>query len=179
MITPTDIQKAQFTRGVRGYKEDEVDKFLDRVTIDFDTVIQENYALKEKMDLLAAELDRYRSSEGAIFETLESAKALMGDISASAEKRAAIVVKTAEADAERIRREATESIERIKEESAQMNQRWEQFKARYRNLLQNELDRFDALAADIAFDRNAEHFGFYGDYTARNRKDMTIKKTKN
>ena len=36
---------------------------------------------------------------GAVLETLEAAKALMGDISTSAEKRAEILLKNAELDA--------------------------------------------------------------------------------
>jgi cell division initiation protein len=174
MITPTDIQNQEFTRGVRGYKEDEVDKFLDLVTLDMDSLIQENIALKDTMKLLNAELDRYRSSEGTIFDTLESAKSLMADISESAEKRAEIVLKNAELDAERIRREASESVDKITDESAALARRWEHFKIRYKNLLQNELDRFEALGADLISETNAEHFAFYDDYTGKVSRDTTV-----
>ncbi|MDR1953924.1 MAG: DivIVA domain-containing protein, partial [Clostridiales Family XIII bacterium] len=136
MITPAEIQHKSFTKGVRGYKEDEVDSFLDLVTLDMDKLIQENKALRDTILGLNAEIERYRGSEGTIFKTLESAKALMSDISSSAEKRAEIVLKNAELDAERLRREAKESVERITEESVEMARRWEQFKLRYRNLLQ-------------------------------------------
>ena len=33
MIRPIDIQEKEFTRGVRGYKEEEVNEFLDEITI--------------------------------------------------------------------------------------------------------------------------------------------------
>ena len=36
MITPKDIQSKQFARGVRGYREDEVDTFLDLMTLEFE-----------------------------------------------------------------------------------------------------------------------------------------------
>ncbi|MDR2156891.1 MAG: DivIVA domain-containing protein [Clostridiales Family XIII bacterium] len=162
MITPVDIQDKTFTRGVRGYKEDEVDKFLDLVTLDMDRLLQENKALKEAVRGLNAEIERYRGSEGTIFKTLESAKALMGDISSSAEKRAEIVLKNAELDAERLKREARESVERITEEAVEMAARWDQFKLRYKNLLQNELDRFENLSADLMLDDEVERIRFYG-----------------
>jgi cell division initiation protein len=163
MITPAEIQDTKFTRGVRGYKEDEVDNFLDLVTLDMDKLIQENKYLRETVAGLNAEIDRYRGSEGTIFKTLESAKALMNDISSSAEKRADIVLKNAELDAERLRREARESVERITEEAVEMAARWDQFKLRYKNLLQNELERFENLSADLMIDNEVERMRFYTD----------------
>jgi cell division initiation protein len=163
MITPAEIQKKEFTKGVRGYKEDEVDSFLDLITLDMDKLISENGALKETVRTLNIEIERYRSSEGTIFDTLESAKALMADISASAEKRAEIVLKNAELDADRMLREARETVESQTAEAVEMSRRWEQFKTRYHNLLQNELERFDNLSRDIMSDGDAHRVRFYSD----------------
>jgi cell division initiation protein len=163
MITPAEIQKKAFTKVVRGYKEDEVDSFLDLITLDMDKLIQENTILNEKIHTLNIETERYRNSESAIFDTLESAKALMADISASAEKRAEIVLKNAELDADRVQREARESVERITEEAVEMARRWEQFKTRYKNLLQNELERFENLSRDFMSEGDAHRVRFYSD----------------
>jgi cell division initiation protein len=163
MITPAEIQKKAFTKGVRGYKEDEVDSFLDLITLDMDKLMQENTVLSDKIRTLNLEIERYRSSESAIFDTLESAKALMADISASAEKRAEIVLKNAELDADRVQREARESVERITEEAVEMVKRWEQFKTRYKNLLQNELERFENLSRDFMPEGDAHRMRFYSD----------------
>ena len=159
MITPAEIQTKEFTKGVRGYKEDEVDSFLDLVTLDMDKLIQENALLKENIRSLNGEIERYKGTESKIFDTLESAKALMQDISVSAEKRAEILLKNAELDAERIQREAEESVERAKDEAHLMVRRWEQFKVRYRNLLQTEMERFDSLSADFLIDNEVEGIG--------------------
>ena len=35
MLTPTDIEKKEFTKGVRGYKDTEVDAFLDEIIEEF------------------------------------------------------------------------------------------------------------------------------------------------
>jgi cell division initiation protein len=163
LITPEDIQKKTFAKGVRGYKEDEVDSFLDLITLDMDKLTQENIAMRETIRLLNAEVERYRGSESTIFDTLESAKALMSDISFSAERRAEIVLKNAELDAERIQREARESVERITEEGVLMAKRWEQFKLRYKNLLQNELDRFETLSEELLAPGSLERQRFYSD----------------
>jgi cell division initiation protein len=163
MITPADIQKKEFTRGVRGYKEDEVNSFLDLLTLDMDKLIKENLTLRDTIRNLNADIDRYKGSEGALFATLESAKDLMRDISASAEKRAEILLKNAELEAVRITREARESVDRINEESVEIAKRCDQFKTRYRALLQTELDRFDALSEDLLSSSDSVRFGFYAD----------------
>ncbi|GHU50017.1 hypothetical protein FACS1894127_4580 [Clostridia bacterium] len=149
MITPLDIQNKEFTRGVRGYREEEVDSFLDQITLDLESLILENRRLKDSIELLTTEVERYRGAENAVLETLEAAKALMGDISASAEKRAEILLKNAEMDAERIQREARESVERLTEESSNLKNRVNILKVRYRSLLSTELERFDSLSAEL------------------------------
>src|SRR5690554_146222 len=108
MITPLDIQNKEFGRSVRGYKEEDVDGFLDLITLDLEKLIEENQRLKEQVKSFTSELERYKKTENMVLETLEAAKALMGDISVSAEKRAEILLKNAELDAERITREARE-----------------------------------------------------------------------
>ena len=149
MITPLDIQNKEFAKSVNGYKKDDVDAFLDLITVDMEKLINENAALKMENTRLASELQKYKGSEGAVLETLEAAKALMGDISASAEKRAEILLKNAELDAELITREARESVERLNEESVLLKNRFTVFQSKYRSLLETELERFDTLSAEI------------------------------
>ncbi|MBQ9708272.1 MAG: DivIVA domain-containing protein, partial [Firmicutes bacterium] len=92
MIRPIDIQEKQFSRGVRGYKEEEVEKFLNEIITDYERVIDELRQTKEENSRLVEELERYRGSEVTVLETLETAKTLMADISASADKRADILL---------------------------------------------------------------------------------------
>lgn len=152
MITPLDIQNKMFSKGVRGYKEEEVDGFLDLVTLDLEKLLDENQQLKSQVKTLTAELERYKGSEGAVIDTLEAAKALMSDISASAEKRASILLKNATLDAELIQREARESVDRLKEEAVSLHTKVSTFRTRYRSLLESELEKFDTLAAELFSD---------------------------
>lgn len=149
MITPLDIQNKEFSRVVRGYKEEEVDEFLDLLTLDLEKIINENANLKDQLAKTMKDLDKYRESEDAVLKTLEAAKALMGDISVSAEKRAEILLKNAELDAQLIQREAKEAAERLSEENAQLRNRFVEFRSRYKSLLESELERFDTLSSEI------------------------------
>ncbi|MBR2002281.1 MAG: DivIVA domain-containing protein [Firmicutes bacterium] len=149
MITPMDIQNKVFNKGVRGYREEEVDSFLDLITLDMEKLIDENAQMKQELAKARAELQRYQGSEGAVLETLEAAKALMSDISASSEKRAEILLKNAELDAELITREAKENVERLKEEAASLENKVSSFRMKYRSLLETELDKLDSLTQEL------------------------------
>ena len=149
MITPLDIQNKEFSRAVRGYKEEDVDGFLDLLTLDLEKILEENRRLKEQIKNLTAELERFKNSEETVLKTLEAAKALMSDISASAEKRAEILLKNAELDAQLIQREAKENIERLNEEMLKLKNSLIIFKSRYRSLLESELEKFDNLSEEL------------------------------
>ncbi len=149
MIRPVDIQEKEFGRGVRGYKEDEVNQFLDEITVDLERLLNELRETKEENSRLVEELERYRSSEGTVVETLEAAKSLMADISASAEKRADILLKNAELDAQLMQKNAKDTADRIAEESQAMKNRFVDFRNRYKKLLESELQRFESLSGEM------------------------------
>ena len=73
----------------------------------------------------------------------------MNDISASAEKRASILVKNAELDADLKQRQARDNVERLKEEEARLNARVTSMKVKFRSFLESELERFDSLSDEI------------------------------
>lgn len=149
MIRPIDIQEKEFSRAVRGYKEDEVNAFLDEITLDLERLLNELRETKEENSRLVEELERHRGSEGTVVETLEAAKSLMADISSSAEKRADILLKNAELDAELMRKEAREEAESLSRESESLRARFLSFRTKYRQLLEAELSRFDSLTTEL------------------------------
>ena len=150
MITPQDIQTKEFSHGVRGYKEDEVDIFLDELTTDYDALINENIQLKAQVEELSSKVKEYKDQEGAVIKTLETAKSLMSDISASAEKRADILIKNAEIDAAAIVREAQDKLKGLKAEEAQITERISAYKSRFKSMLEAELKQFVSDASVIS-----------------------------
>ena len=144
MIRPIDIQEKVFTKAVRGYKEEEVNEFLDEITVDLDSLLNELRETREENSRLVDELERLKSTEGSVVETLQAAKSLMTDISASAEKRAEILLKNAELDAELMLKNAREESEALAKESQNIRARYEEFRNRYKRMLENELQRFES-----------------------------------
>ena len=144
MIRPIDIQEKVFTKAVRGYKEEEVNEFLDEITVDLDSLLNELRETREENSRLVDELQRLKTTEGSVAETLQAAKSLMTDISASAEKRAEILLKNAELDAALMRKNAREESEALTKETQNLRARYEEFRNRYKRMLENELQRFES-----------------------------------
>ena len=46
MITPLEIQEKEFGRGLKGFKEEEVNEFLDQITLDLERLLAENDQLQ-------------------------------------------------------------------------------------------------------------------------------------
>jgi len=149
MITPFDIEKKEFSKGVRGYNIEEVDEFLDQIIVDLEKLMKENLRLKTEVATLEQENEKFKGSEGEVVKVLEQARNLMGDISASAEKRAEVLMKNAELDAELTVREARDRAERLKEENKILQKRYITFRDRYKKYLEEELDRFNTMDDDL------------------------------
>ncbi len=149
MISPLEIQEKEFSRGLKGFKEDEVNQFLDQITLDLERLLEENRQLKAERDQMAEELKKYETTEGSIVETLETAKALMGEIYVSAEKRAQVLVKNAELDAQQIQRAAREEASRLYEENAALRSKVDGFRLKYKQFLESELRRCDSLVTEL------------------------------
>lgn len=152
MITPADIENKEFSRAKKGYDVDEVDDFLDLIIVDMEKLIRENRQLKDELGKAHVQVDKHMSTETSVYETLESARSLMNDIAASAERRAEILLKNAELEANLITREAKESVAKYTEEGNRLKDRVEMLKERYKKMLEAELERLDFGSAEVLED---------------------------
>lgn len=149
MLTPLDIQNKEFSKGVRGYKEEEVDEFLDEIISDFQVLLTRNEQLTSELEASRNKLQEFKSTEGSVITTLESAKALMNEIAQSAEKRAEVLVKNAELDAELKVRQAKEDLAQLKAEETMLRSRVDSFRTRLKAILESELDQVNSLENNI------------------------------
>ena len=110
MIMPIDIDKKEFSRDKKGYNSREVDEFLDIIVADYEKILNDNRQMAHKIKSLEAQLAEAQKDDGAMVETLETAKKLMADISASAERRAELMMRDAELEAENMLADAKMNI---------------------------------------------------------------------
>ena len=153
MLTASDIQHKEFQKAVRGYKEEDVDAFLDEIIADFQSMTEKIAFLEDQLSQANAKLTEYKSTEGAVLTTLESAKSLMNDIAKSAEKRAEVLIKNAELDAELKVRQANEDIFQLRAEEAKLRNRVKSLHQKWAALLAEESARADNFEKEIFGDK--------------------------
>ena len=88
MLTPMEIHDHQFKKSFRGYSENEVDDFLDRVVADFEKLLRENERLKNQINANEKELEHYRKLEKTMNDTLLVAQRTADEVIGSARKNA-------------------------------------------------------------------------------------------
>ena len=156
MITPNDIETKVFSSSVRGYNRREVDEFLDIIVADYEKVLNDNRSMAHKIKQLEKQLEEAQKDDNAMVETLETAKKLMADISASAERRAELIMRDAELEAENMLLDAKVNVRKLTDEHSILSTKVNRLKANFRKMLETELERIDADEFDLIRDLEME-----------------------
>ena len=101
-LTAQEIQEKQFHDAWRGYRQEEVDDFLDQVSEALDRALRENAALKERNHELGQAVATARDTEEMLKKTLVTAQRAAEEAIASAQAKAAAIVAEAEERAGRL-----------------------------------------------------------------------------
>ena len=156
MIMPIDIDKKEFSRDKKGYNSREVDEFLDIIVADYEKVLNDNRSMAHKIKALEKQLEEAQKDDNAMVETLETAKKLMADISASAERRAELMMRDAELEAENMLLDAKVNVRKLNDEHEMLSAKVRRLKDNFRKMLKAELDRLDGDDFDIIRDLSEE-----------------------
>ena len=152
MIMPIDIDKKEFSRDKKGYNSREVDEFLDIIVADYEKVLNDNRSMAHKIKQLEKQLEEAQKDDNAMVETLETAKKLMADISASAERRAELIMRDAELEAENMLLDAKVNVRKLTDEHSILSTKVKRLKANFRRMLESELERIDDDEFDLIRD---------------------------
>ncbi len=107
MLTPMDIHNHQFKKSmVRGYNENEVDDFLDKIVVDFEKLLRENERLQNELNSNDRELEKYRSLEKTMNDTLLVAQKTADDVISAARKNADEMKENTARECQNIREQA-------------------------------------------------------------------------
>ena len=152
MIMPIDIDKKEFSRDKKGYNSREVDEFLDIIVADYEKVLNDNRSMAHKIKALEKQLEEAQKDDNAMVETLETAKKLMADISASAERRAELMMRDAELEAENMLLDAKVNVRKLNDEHEILSSKVRRLKDNFRKMLLAEIERLDGDDFDIIKD---------------------------
>ncbi len=152
MITPLEIQNKEFKKVMRGYKESEVDEFLDRVIIDYEKLYKENIELKDKITQLNEQIERYASLEKTLNNTLIVAQSTAEEVATNAHRKAELIINEAEDRARKIIEQANQEVMKVRREHEEVKKQMQIFRTRFRTLLEAQLEAVTTSSAEIIND---------------------------
>jgi cell division initiation protein len=115
-VTSREINEKQFHDAWRGYNQEEVDDFLDKIAETLDQLERENAALQERLRELDQMVEASRSTEEMLKKTLVTAQKAAEEAIATAKQKAERLVTEAEERAQRAREELKERVATAEEE---------------------------------------------------------------
>lgn len=156
-LTPMDIQKKQFGRALRGYREQEVDEFLDQIVREMERLLKDNAALREQVETLGDRLSQFQKLEDVLHNSLVVAQQSADEMKASARKQADLIIHEAKVKAEQIKKEAETQLEAMQAELSTLIRNARRIKAQVHGMLSSQLEilesefqQLDKLIAEVA-----------------------------
>lgn len=139
-LTPLDIHNKEFTRGFRGYDEDEVNDFLDQVIKDYEALIRDKKALEETVQKLEDRLGHFSTIEDTLNKSILVAQETAEEVKQNATKEARLIVKEAEKNADRIINESLSKSRKIALEIEELKKEAKVYRTRFRMLIEAQLE---------------------------------------
>lgn len=149
MLTPLDIQNKEFKKAMRGYKETEVDSFLDEIIADYEKIYRENIELKDKIASLNEEIEKYTNLEETLKNTLIVAQNTAEEVTANARKESELIIKEAKDTARNIIEDAHREAAKIQNQYENLKKETLIYKNRFINLLTSELETIERYFKEI------------------------------
>lgn len=139
-LTPVDIHNKEFTRGFRGYDEDEVNAFLDQIIKEFEIILREKKELEDKLNSMNERLGHFNTIEDTLHKSIVVAQEAAEEVRSSAQKEARLIVREAEKNADRIVNEALSKARKIALEIEDLKKQSKVFRTRFKMLIEAQLD---------------------------------------
>ena len=141
MITPLDIENKKFSKQMmNGYSVEEVDDFLDDLTVDYSKNYKENTELRTKVDELTKSVQHYKTIEETLQNTLVMAQKTAEDVKNVARQQAEQIVNEAKGSAQKQVQDLENEIIAKRKEIEDIKKQFDIYKAKMESLLISQLE---------------------------------------
>ena len=149
MYTPLDIENKKFAKQMmNGYSVEEVDNFLDELTIDYEKLYKESNENKGKISELEASLVKYKNLETTLQNTLVMAQSSADEIKKVAKQEADQIVRDAQGTAKQQVMELEQQITIKTKELEDLQKQFDVYKAKMESLLISQLELIKEVNKD-------------------------------
>ena len=134
-ITPMDIEQQEFSRSFRGYNEEEVDDFLDKIVKDYEELINENVRLNEEIEKMQEKLKEFSEIEETLRSALLNAQKSAEEMKGRVESEAKIIIEKAEMEAKALKQQVFQKEGLLKNEIDNLRRYKFIFKEKFKSML--------------------------------------------
>jgi len=134
-ITPMDIEQQEFSRSFRGYNEEEVDDFLDKIVKDYEELINENVRLNEEIEKMQEKLKEFSEIEESLRSALLNAQKSAEEMKGRVESEAKIIIEKAEIDANTLKQQILQREDLVKNGIDNLRRYKFTFKEKFKSML--------------------------------------------
>ena len=145
MITPMDIHNKTFSKGLRGYSEEEVNDFLRQIVTDYEQIYREHREMEEEMDQMKLKLSNYERISDTMTATLQLAKDTAENVKKNAKRNADILISNAKMEGDRQVKDAEDDRRRLAETMIHTEGNMKNYVSKIRKDLELALASIDAL----------------------------------
>lgn len=149
MITPLDIENKKFAKQmVNGYSVDEVDDFLDDLTVEYEKMFKENSEYKSQVEKLKEDMEHYKAIETTLQSTLVMAQTTAEEVKKVAKEQAEQIINEAKINAQKEVDSLTNQIAIKQKELDDVQKQFDVYKAKMESLLISQLEILKEMNKD-------------------------------
>lgn len=149
MYTPLDIENKKFAKQMmNGYSVEEVDNFLDELTLDYEKLYKQSNESENKISELEASIAKYRSLESTLQSTLVMAQSAADEVKKTAQQQADQIIRDAQSAARTQLMELEQQITIKTKELEEMKKQFDVYKAKMESLLISQLELLKEVNKD-------------------------------
>ena len=111
MLIPEELRDITFDKSAFGYRVDDVDDYVEKVTAVINALMEENQDLEEKLEVLAAKVAEYKEDESSLQAAIVGAQKLGDSIVRDSKIKAESILREANVRAERLVEAAHRKVE--------------------------------------------------------------------
>jgi cell division initiation protein len=148
-LTPLDIRKQEFRKAMRGLDAEEVYAFLSTVGDEYEAILNDNKAFKERLLELDDKVQEYRSMETNLRNTLLTAERVTVEAKDGARREANLIIKEAQIEAEKALRDIKSQAMKLRQEVSQLRSQRESYLGRMKVIAESLLKFIGSVETDF------------------------------
>ena len=149
MITPLDIENKKFAKQMmNGYSVEEVDDFLDELTIDYSKNYKELSELRTQIEELNNSLEHYKTIENTLQNTLLMAQETAEEVKNVAKQKADQIINDAKNNVQIQVNDLNNEISIKQKELDDIKKQFDIYKAKMESLLISQLELLKEINKD-------------------------------